>query len=459
LSIRINEREFNSVARPFAISSLGNGMALPVHRRQFDAFLSHAHSDRAFVDELYRWLGQIGGLNIWYDAKKMGGGEGIGSGLQGAIEACRGMLLIASPEAISRGWVKAELEIARVEQADSSDFRIVPLQLAGADVASLIKGQSWIEVPSAALSRDVAAQILRALYPGDNRPDPQTSRDVYVSGSWQPADNTSVLAVSRLLCNSGFRLIGDAKDQKGFKSNRVQSIIESCGAFVGVIPYRDNSGSASASERPYKYFLTELDIATKANLPTLVIADPQVHRSDGEDMTWLRMDTQALQCPNYVQNAINELWDQWIAPPHPHYIFLAIDLGSPSSARNSDLRELIERITGMPTMVGNEIREPDLQSAIIRSVREAFLVIADISGATEGAFNLDVCIEAGIAIAAETNVALVAAGKPRSPPFMLRRAGQLATYADEIEQLGITHSIIREYRRRVLNAELSRYLA
>jgi hypothetical protein len=110
-------------------------------------------------------------------------------------------------------------------------------------------------------------------------------------------------------------------------------------------------------------------------------------------------------------------------------------------------------------MVGNEIREPDLQSAIIRSVREAFLVIADISGATEGAFNLDVCIEAGIAIAAETNVALVAAGKPRSPPFMLRRAGQLTTYADEIEQLGITHSIIREYRRRVLNAELSRYLA
>ncbi len=412
-------------------------MALPVHRRQFDAFLSHAHADRTFVDELYRWLGQIGGLNIWYDAKKMGGGEGIGSGLQGAIEACRGMLLIASPEAISRGWVKTELEIARVEQADSSDFRIVPLRLAGADVASLIKGQSWIEVPCAALNRDVAAQVLRALYPGDNRPDPQTSRDVYVSGSWQPADNASVLAVSRLLCNSGFRLIGDAKDQKGFKSNRVQSIIESCGAFVGVIPYRDNSGSASASERPYKYFLTELDIATKANLPTLVIADPQVHRSDGEDKTW---GTSGLHHLTRITS------------------FLAIDLGSPCSARNSDLRELIERITGMPTMVGNEIREPDLQSAIMRSVREAFLVIADISGATEDAFNLDASIEAGIAIAAETNVALVAAGKPRSPPFMLRRAGQLTTYADEIEQLGITHGIIREYRRRVLNAELPRYL-
>jgi TIR domain len=433
-------------------------MALPVHRRQFDAFLSHAHADRNFVDELYRWLGEIAGLNIWYDAKKMVGGEGIGSGLQTAIEECRGLLLVASPEAITRGWVKAELDIARVEQADSPDYRIVPLQLAKADVASLIKGQSWIEVPTPTLNGSVAASIIRAFYPGDNRPDPRTSRDVYVSGSWQ-SDNASALGVFRSLCESGFRLIGDAKDQKGFKINRVQSIVESCGAFVGVIPYRDNNSSASASERPYKYFLSELDFAIKANLPTLVIADPQVHRIDGEDQTWLRMDTQASQCPSNVQNAINELWDRWVQPPHPHYIFLAIDLALTCSGRNSDLRELIERITGMPTIVGNEIREPDLQSAIMRSLKDAFLVIADISGATESTFNVDCCIEAGMTIASETNLALVARGKPHSPPFMLRHAGQLITYADEVEQLGAIHSIVREYRRRIINAELSRYQA
>jgi hypothetical protein len=40
---------------------------------------------------------------------------------------------------------------------------------------------------------------------------------------------------------------------------------------------------------------------------------------------------------------------------------------------------------------------------------------------------------------------------------MLRRAGQLATYRDEVEQLGVLHSIAREYRRRIINAELSRY--
>jgi hypothetical protein len=432
-------------------------MALPVHRRPYDTFLSHAHSDRAFVDELYRWLGTVSGLNIWYDAKRMAGGEGIGSGLQRAIEECRGALLAASPEAISRGWVKTELDIARSEQADSPDFRIVPLRLGNADVGSALKGQSWIEVPKPVLDESAAARILESFYPGNDGLNPAISRDVYASGSWQSTDNQSAVAVFKAMAKSGFRLIGDAKDQKGFKASRIQSIIESCGAFVGVIPYRENNDSASAKDKPYKHFLTELDLATAANLPTLVIADPQVRRTDGDDQNWLRMETAATECPDNVKNAINDLWDQWLQPPHPHYIFLAIDLAATSASRNSDLRGLVECITGMPTVVGNEIREADLQSAIMQSIRDAFLVIADITGATEQVFNVDCCIEAGVAIACGSEVALVAKGIPRSPPFMLRRAGQLITYADGVEQLGAIHNIVRAYRRRVINRELSRY--
>ena len=55
---------------------------------------------------------------------------------------------------------------------------------------------------------------------------------------------------------------------------------------------------------------------------------------------------------------------------------------------------------------------------------------------------------------AGTNVKLVAKGKVRSPPFMLRGAGQLTGYADEVEQIGIIHKVLRPYRRRVINAEL-----
>lgn len=430
-------------------------MASEVHRRPYDAFLSHAHADREFVDKLYDWLVKAG-LNIWYDAKKMTGGQPIGESLQTAIEECRGVLLIGSSEAIGKGWVKQELSIAQVEQADSEDFRIVPLRIAGADVASLLKGQSWIDVPETKLTPGLAAQTLNAFYPGDHRPDPRTSRDVYLSASWRSEDNASALTVSRLLDKSGVRLVGDSKDQKGFKQNRIQSIIESCGAFACVIPYR-GAEKASASEKPYNYFLTEIDLAAKAQLPSLVIADPRVHRADGDDQGWLRLDTQATECPPGIQAAINDLWDEWSTPPSPHEIFFAADLSAPASRKDSDARNLIERVTGMQTVAGNEIREDDLQLAIMERIKRAFLVIADVSGATDDSFNLDVCIEAGMALASEANLVLMAKGRTRRPPFMLRRAGQLTAYADETEQLALIHNLIRGYRRRVINAELNRY--
>ena len=258
------------------------------------------------------------------------------------------------------------------------------------------------------------------------------------------------------LSRSGFRLIGDAKDQKGFKSNRIQSIIESCGAFVSVIPYR-GAASASASQAPYKYFLTEIDLAVRAKLPSPVVADPQVKRTDGDDSSWHRLETQASDCPKDIKGAIDSFWEEWSLPPRPHDIFLATDLASPGSRKYSAVRRLIERITGMRTVVGSEIREPDIQSSILQTIRNAFLVIADLSGSSDNNFNLDVCIEAGMAIAAETNVALVAKGKLRSPPFMLRHGGQLLAYEDDIEQLGVIHSLVREYRRRIINTELARY--
>ena len=287
------------------------------------------------------------------------------------------------------GMGQKGVKLAGVEQSDHSDFRIVPLQVGNADLSSLIKGQSWIPVRDAKLDANVAAAILSALYPGENRPDPRTSRDVYFSGSWRSDDMASGLAVSKLLRNAGFRLIGDAKDQKGFKSDRIKSIIESCGAFVSVIPYR-NSELAAPGEPPYKYFLTEIDLAERANLPTVVIADPRIHRAGGDDKDWIRMDTLASACQPDVQTAIDALWERWVTPPAPHQIFLALDLEFAAAKSTSDVRLLIERITGMRTIVGNEIQDADIQSAILQAIQRSFLVIADLSGATDSTFNLDV---------------------------------------------------------------------
>jgi hypothetical protein len=56
-------------------------------------------------------------------------------------------------------------------------------------------------------------------------------------------------------------------------------------------------------------------------------------------------------------------------------------------------------------------------------------------------------------LAAGANVELLARGKPRRPPFMLR-ALQMPTYEDEVERIGILHEIFRPYRRRIISTEL-----
>lgn len=423
-------------------------MSLPIRKREFDLFLSHAHRDRTFVSELDRWLSDSAGLRVWYDGREMAGGSLLATDLQRAIERCRGILLVASDGALEQGWVLNEYNAAMDERANQHSFRIITLRIANAKAKELMRGTTWIDMPESRLDADTALAIVSALYPGDNRPDPSTARDVFLSCSWHDQDSASAWAVSRALASQGFRLIGDAKDQKGFGAgDRVERIIASCGAFVGVIPFR-GAEHANAGDQPYKYFLRELDTAARLQLPSVVVADPRVRRTDGSDDSWLRMDTTSRECSREIVSALEGLYDDWRVPPAPQYVFCAMDLESDASRAGSSIRHLIERVTGMPTIVGNEIHEQPLQSAIIKKIRDAFLVLADITDDT-----LNTCIEAGMALATGANVELLARGAPRRPPFMLRSI-QMPTYANDADRVGVLHKIVRPYRRRVINAEL-----
>lgn len=423
-------------------------MSLPINKREFDVFLSHAHKDKRFIDKLDQWLSETAGLNVWYDAREFSGGSMLATDLQQAIERCKGVLLVASDVSLSKGWVKNEYNSAMDERANYEDFRVVALRVGNADVSSLMKGVTWIDVPDGHLTEEIAFSIILAFYPGKKRPKPKLARDVYVSCSWRQDDSNSAKAISRALIEQGFRLIGDSKDQKGFGSgDRIQQIISSCGAFVSIIPYRDE-GQAESEKRPYKYFLREIDYAVRLGLPTLVIADPRIERKDASDKEWLRMETDSQSCPASISYELEELWDQWIKPPTEQYIFCAMDLDSSAIRATGPVRQLIERVTGMRTVVGNEIHEQPINAAVMKAVCNAFIVIADISDD-----NINSCIEAGMGLAVESNVHLIAYGEPRRPPFMLR-AIQMPTYRNDVERIGILHKIARSYRRRVINVEL-----
>jgi len=419
-----------------------------VNKRDFDIFLSHAHNDKDFVDYLDNWLTEFVGFNVWYDARELSGGSLLASDLQKAIQRCKGVLLVATDVAMQKGWVKAEYNSAMDEKANNPDFRVVALRVDGANVDEFMRGITWIDIQSKTLSAENATSIIKSFYPGENRPNPKNSKDIYVSCSWRDSDNINALAIMRELVNLGARLIGDSEDQDHFgEGNRIERIISSCGAFISIIPFREEI-IAKRGQKPYKYFLEEIDLAYQIGIPVLVIADPRITLSDEHKIDWLQMDTDSSLVNNNIKEELENLYYDWKKPYSPQYIFCAMDLENEAKRATSNFRTLIERVTGMETIVGTDIIKEPIQKSIITSITNSFLTIADVSND-----NLNTCIEAGIAIASSSNIALISFGKPRRPPFMLRSL-QLNSFTNDVEKIGLIHRIVWPYRRRVINAEL-----
>jgi hypothetical protein len=429
-------------------------MDISLHRRGFDAFLSHAHVDKLFVDQLYHWLTRVAGLEIWYDSKEMPAGMAIASGLHGGIESCRGLIVVGSEAALTSSWVRKEINVAQDEQSRHSEFRLVPIIIGDVQPDAALRGVSWIILPKAELNFQLAIDILRALHPTAAVPNPRNSRDVYMSASWHQDDNTSAVAACQAVASEGFRLIGDSKTQKGYGNNRVEEIISSCGALVCVIPFRGKEAVSEISGE-YKYFVREVNKAKELGLSTLVFADPRVKQLEGAQSAWNELPTDSTQIDSSGLKKIRGLNDTWQSPKTLHYVFLATDLDGEVARYNSDLRRLIEAITGMATVVGSDIEGENLPRRIVDSIGQSFLTIADISGSGDRDFNLDVSIEAGVAYATNRNLRLIARGETRRPPFMLRSAGQLRAYKTEVDYCGLMRSICWPFRRRIINRELS----
>jgi hypothetical protein len=73
----------------------------------FDVFLSHNSIDKPWVvqlkDDLIRY-----GLRVWLDKDEIRPGDLFAEALEDALENCKAIALIISPEAMDSGWVKEE---------------------------------------------------------------------------------------------------------------------------------------------------------------------------------------------------------------------------------------------------------------------------------------------------------------------------------------------------------------
>ncbi len=275
------------------------------------------------------------------------------------------------------------------------------------------------------------------------------NRDIYISRTWRKSEAGVADAVCRQLVEAGFRLIGDSEDQEGFdEGQRVESIISSCGALVAILPDR---GQGTTS----KYMLREIEIASRLQLPFLVVKESSVDLPGEPAVQAMHIvntktaDDGESVPSSLLQNAIESLQEEWQSPAKPHFVFFGTDFDDEHEERNRAIRQTVQRVTAMPCVMGDELRTGEIQRVITQRIQDAFMMIADIS-----AENINTCIEAGIARGANTRFHLLASEPRQRPPFMFRDQ-QVWHYADKADLLGKVHRIVYPYRRRVLNWELS----
>jgi len=419
---------------------------VPFRERPFSAFLSHAHVDKGIVEPLARWLRDVADVPIWYDADQVEAGAKLVRHLEEGIARSKSLIVVASRSSIASGWVEQEVDAAITEQARTRDYRIIPIRVDDCQMPRFLENMRWVDMPGGRLDVRSATDLLLTLDYDRVELDIGQPRDTYVSLSWREHEAGLPRHVCGLLRAGGLRLIGDCKDQMGYLGgDRVRSILGSCGGFVAILPHR-GGGETSV------YMLHEIELAQNAGLPCLVVAEKEVRLPAAVTCAIVKVAGEEVNDPREaagqraLHQGIADFIEAWRAPKYPHYVFYATDVGHEHATLNHAIKRVIQRVTAMPCILGDDIREGNVQDTIVERITNAFLVIADISDA-----RLNTCIEAGVARGAGATLYLIAQ-EPRSSdkiPFMFRDR-QVWFYADEVAILGRIRRIVRPYRRRVI---------
>lgn len=428
---------------------------LAVNRREFHAFLSHAYADKKIVDQINYFLNRVAKIPVWYDAFHLPPAAHINTELPRVIGNCRNMIIILSNKSISSGYVEFETNHALNHQIQCKNFRIIPVRIDGCKVPEHLSINKWIDLKNGEIDLESLVNLFLSLSYKDVYSHSLDTRDVYVSRTWRENEARLADNICKMLDEHGFRLIGDYEDQSGFdEHDRVKSIISSCGGLVAILPHRGNGKTS-------RYMLKEIKIAKDINLPVMIVADAKVNLPDDIAKSAIKISNNQIDHDKnlILQEEIKNLENEWKKPVKPHYIFYSTDFKEKNTEKNFMIKRLIESVTAMPCVMGEEIDEGNLQEIITKKIRESFFMMADISGYCDKGKNkekkVNTLIEAGIARGAGKKLFLLSETPRRTPPFMFRDQ-QIFYYDNDKELIGKIYRLIYPYRRRILNYELQK---
>src|SRR5262249_32982611 len=147
--------------------------------------------------------------------------------------------------------------------------------------------------------------------------------------------------------------------------DRVDRLIGCCGAFVALLPRRDDEPSTTS-----RGVLKEIASALKNELPHLVFAEPEGAIDPKWDFTVVPLDVGAVASKNEFRekhgSAVETLETDWRTPPLGRHVFVG---HSEVGRVLTPLRKMIARLTGLPVIYGRDLKGGDVPKQIVQSIR------------------------------------------------------------------------------------------
>jgi TIR domain len=94
----------------------------------YDVFLSHSSQDKEFVEELYSRLTRDG-VRCFFDTKSIGWGDNWVRALERAIDECRYIVFVLSPDFCNSEWVEVERTSSMADDPSGLKRKVRPLML------------------------------------------------------------------------------------------------------------------------------------------------------------------------------------------------------------------------------------------------------------------------------------------------------------------------------------------
>ena len=103
---------------------------------KYDLFISYAHQDLPFVDELVRHL-KDQRISVWFDHGMLRLGDSFSNSVQDALEHSRHFLLVISPSYLKSAWGNFEMGVALSRSVSPANGKIIPLVVGDVNRAEL----------------------------------------------------------------------------------------------------------------------------------------------------------------------------------------------------------------------------------------------------------------------------------------------------------------------------------